>query len=168
MSEQKYTIELTKEQLKQLGIEIPTNKIEEKTINSPFDRAEVGEDYYYINYEGQVELDEETHNPFDDGCFEIANYCTDKKLMQQRAYHKILDDLLFRFSMQNDGDKVDWNDKESCKYYITYNYENMIFSVEHRDFMKSKEIYFYTRIIAQRAIEKIVLPFMKDNPEFVW
>ena len=29
-------------------------------------------------------------------------------------------------------------------------------------------IYFYSKSIAQKAIEEIIRPFMKEHPDFIW
>ena len=88
--------ELTEEQLKQLGIEVP------KT--SPFKR-EWSEDYYYIDDEGFVRSANETFDNFGADRFNVANYCTDKAIMEQRALHETLSRLLWRYSMEHDGNE---------------------------------------------------------------
>jgi hypothetical protein len=151
--------ELTEEQLKALGIEI-----EKKTV---FDRVEKGEAYYYIDSCGNTIRDFDG-TPFCDGTrYDIANYCTDKALMEQRALHETLNRLLWRFSMEHDGDKIGWQNPISSKAYIYYNYQTKKWSITTTlKFRDVGQIYFYTKEIAEQAIEEIVKPFITEHPEF--
>ena len=151
-------IDLTEEQVKILGFE------EKKDC---FTRNVDGA-YFYITAQGNVTNDFESYGCVTSGCrYNVGNYCTDESLMKQRALHEILDRLLWRFSMQNDGDKIDWNDG-SYKYYIYHTNEPDAFLIDRATACKRFLIYFHTREIAQRAIKEIVFPFMDKHPEFVW
>lgn len=153
--------ELTEEQLKALGIEI-----KKKTI---FDR-EKGQPYYYITPDGKISryLDNLSgKDDCDSRYYNAANYCTSLEVMEQRAFHETLDRLLWRFSMENDGDKIDWN-SDKLKYYICYDCSQKRLSVDWHVAWKSCNIYFPTREVAERAIEEIIKPFMKEHPEFKW
>lgn len=149
--------ELTEEQLVALGIEIKKN--------DPFELNEC--DYYYIDSVGNV-----AHDFYCDGCkvterrHDIANYCADKDLMQQRALHENLNRLLWRYSMQHDGDKINYECDFNAKWYVYYN-TNLnqwsIGSIYHSIYF---DIYFYTEKIARNAIEEIIKPFIKEHPDF--
>ena len=157
-------IDLTEEQIDKLGLKIP--------VKNMFDR-DYENSFYFIGSDGHVwsEGDSLISSGFPDRVYEVANYCADKNIMQQRAFHETLNRLLWRFSMQNDGDKIDWSNR-SNKYFITYDYNAKDFKVDYfhtqygchlRPFVE----YFYTEKIAQKAIDEIVLPFMKEHPKFV-
>ena len=148
-------IELTKEQMEYLGI-----KVKEKTI---FDRVELGEHFYTIDKDGCVDI--YSWNG-DNGflCHQVANYCTDEKLLISKAKTEVLNRLLWRFSMENNGDKIDWNDEKQAKYRIykdilsndwriVYNIDSYIFDT----------VYFISQEIAEKAIHEIVIPFMKGE-----
>lgn len=148
-------IDLTDEQIEKLGLEIKKE--------TPFDRQSY---YYCILEDGVVDGRADVRDVIDDRCYNIANYCTDKSLMQQRALHEVLDRLLWRFSMQNDGDKIickKMNDVFTIMYHATQRkfIVNSMCSKYH-------VVYFYTEEIAQRAIDEIILPFMEEHPEFIW
>ena len=149
--------ELTEEQLKKLGIEL-------HNVN-PFTRAKKGAKYFRIMQDGAVDWYYENIDEFDRGCFNAANYCTDKSLMEQRALYEILNRQLWRYSMEHDGDKIDW-DRDGEKYYIFYNTGSkdwFIGSICHSwDFA----VFFYSLEIAKNAIKEVVIPFVKENPEF--
>ena len=154
--------ELTEEQMKALGIELPKAK-------SPFERCKKGKEYYYISYTGVVDCTHEVEYPSDVRCYSIANYCTDKDLLQQQAYRETLNRLLWRYSMEHDGDKIDWNDADELKYYIYYNHNYISFLVGYTAYAKSFErVYFHTAKIAENAIKEIVEPFMAEHPDFKW
>lgn len=91
--------ELTEEQMKTLGIELP------KT--SPFNRVKYMRDaYFYIASDGCVYTDLDGRGNVSNHRFNAANYCTDKAIMEQRALHETLSRLLWRFSEQNGGSGV--------------------------------------------------------------
>lgn len=151
-------VDLTDDQLEKLGLKI------EKDC---FKRLERGKKFYCIGVNGKVEEVTETLHKVDDACYNVANYCTNEKLMWQRALHETLSRLLWRFSMQNDGDKIDWND--NCKYIVLYDHECQKFRIDRwTSYHFQGSVYFYKEKIAQRAIDEIILPFMKEYPEFVW
>lgn len=150
-------VELTEEQLKALGI-----KIEE---NDPFE-LELGE-YFYINPSGEVIEDYNSS-----GCvtteyrYNVANYCKDEDLMEQRALHETLNRLLWRYSMQHGRDKINWI---GGGYKIYYNHINKIFDVSGNDaFQVLGAVYFYDEKTANDAIDEIVMPFMKKHPNTKW
>lgn len=152
--------ELTEEQMKALGIELPK-------VN-PFERV-CNTKYWIIHQTGVVDCRYELGGFYDSGCFNTANYCTDKAIMEQRALHETLNRLLWRYSMEHDGDKIDWNDFEQAKYYAYYDHtRNEIFIDYAYGMYKYGLTYFINRHIAESAIKEIIRPFMKAHPEFKW
>lgn len=151
--------ELTTEQLKALGIEVKGK--------NPFTR-ERNKLYYYISYKGTVESASDNCS-IDTDAFNVANYCTDKALMEQRAFHETLNRLLWRYSMEHDGDKIEWSDKSKYKYKLVFDYEdNKVVIDFNRVWGDIGVTCFYTREIAENAIKEIIEPFMKEHPEFKW
>ena len=153
-------VELTEEQLKVLGIEL-------KKVN-PFERVD-NEMYYTITSSGKLHSTMDINHDVDRDRYNVANYCTDENLMQQRALHETLDRLLWRFSMENGGDEIDWNDQNQCKYFMQYSYWNDKLEIGSTCGIKEQgREHFISREIVQRAIDEIVKPFMAEHPEFVW
>lgn len=148
-------IELTEEQLKALGIK--TNAFSRKS----------NQIYYFIDEYGDVGFHHD-NTTWDATMYNIANYCTDKTLMEQRALHETLNRLLWRFSMEHDGEKIDWKDFNSLKYTIFYNHRTQKFKTNYSYWMNFSQPYFLTEKIAKQAIEEIIKPFMKEHPEFKW
>lgn len=146
-------VELTKEQVRQLGIEVEKE--------SPFERVQKGERFCYISYGGDVFTDFDVKSVSDDKAYAAANYCTDKDLMQQRAWFETLSRLLWRYSMEHDGDKMCVNDHYAiCKAKDNFS----VICAGYGYLMPS----FINRQTAQNAIEEIVKPFMAEHPDFKW
>jgi len=161
-------VDLTEEQLEKLGI-----KVEVEVEKDCFKRVNATKCYYFTNAIGDLSSMPDYGTLLDDQLYKVANYCTDKSLMQQRTLHETLDRLLWRFSMQNDGDKIDWSNQSIKKYFIAYDYRTKKFEPDYIYSSYGSSIkyyveYFYSAEVTQRAIYEIVLPFMKEHPEFVW
>lgn len=151
--------ELTDDQLKQLGIIIKKE--------GPFDRVNLSGTYYFIDPNGKVYQSTDCGVLYDDYRYVVANYCTDFDLIQQRAWHETLSRLLWRYSMEHDGGKIDWGNFTEPKYYIHKQCLPNRFCIGITT-TKSESTHFYTREAAMSAIEEVIRPFMKDHPEFVW
>jgi hypothetical protein len=142
--------ELTEEQLKQLGIEVPKA--------NPFARMGCNEDYYFIDDEGEICKTCDTVFEFDNNRFEVANYCTDKAIMEQRALHETLNRLLWRYSMEHGGTgaPVICYSKMENKFKTQLTCSNYF------------EPSFVSTQTAEAAIKEIVKPFMAAHPNFKW
>ena len=152
--------ELTEEQLEKLGI---------KANKPPFDGVVNGNAYYYIGCDGQIRITAKDNMMHcGDLHFDVVNYCANKGMMEQRALHKILNSLLWRYSMQHGWDKISWGITEECKFYIAFDY----YIYDWKVCMSSggsKIIdvpYFSDENTAKAAIEEIVKPFVEKYPEF--
>ena len=152
--------ELTEKQLKALGIEVKKNRV--------FNRAKIYATYYRINHVGEVIAETENHTAYDDNLYNVANYCIDKAIMEQRALHETLNRWLWRFSMEHDGEKIDWNNHSQQKYFIYFDSHlecSIGWDMHH---CRIGAVYFYTREIAEQAINEVIKPFMAEHPEFRW
>lgn len=152
-------IDLTEEQIRTLGFE----------VKKDYFKRNVDGEYFFITPQGNVTNEFESNGCIASECrYKVGNYCTNEEMMKQRALHETLDRLLWRFSMQNEGDKIDWGCRKSSKYYIFYDCYLHEFKIDCKQWSKNKIIYFNTEEIACRAIDEIVKPFMEQHPEFVW
>ena len=134
--------------------------------NSPFERQKYGDCYYCITSNGEVRDACESGDSFDSVHYDNANYCTDEELLDQRALEEILARRLWRYSMEHDGDKIDWSD-DQCKYAIYYDAKNGLFDTTSNEFCQSTNTtYFVDRETAVNAIKEVVEPFMKKYPGF--
>ena len=152
--------ELTKEQLVALGIEIEKE--------NPFELKNT-DYYYFIGSTGIVIYDYSSDCSLTKLRYNVANFCTDKTLMEQRALHEILNRLLWRYSMEHNGDEMNWLDAEQAKYYIYYNALEKKYKVANNQYCVSEGmVYFISIKVAEDAIEEVVKPFIKQHPEFEW
>ena len=128
--------------------------------------------FYYISCKADIELATEFRTAFDEEMYEVANYCTDKYLMEHRALHETLNRLLWRYSMEHDGDKIEWHNdpqKNRTKAFIYYNHIEKKFEVNTRwDCQFFGCVWFNNYEIAENAIEEIIKPFMEAHPDFKW
>ena len=153
---------LTDEQLKALGLY-------EEPKKSPFDRVEKEKSYYLIDNCGCVASIRDYCWGADKTRHDIANYCTNREIMQQRAWHETLNRLLWRFSMENGYDKINWHNGNYDKYLIYFDHScSTLYVAQHSEYDYVGTICFVTREIAARAIEEIVKPFMVKHPDFIW
>ncbi len=137
--------------------------------SSPFARVDKDQEYYSIGSDGVVYEESDQNLPYDDRCFETGNYCTDCSLMKQRALHETLNRLLWRFSMENGGDKLQFSDQDTKKWYIYYdpNHSSLAFNSMYTfRAIHLGDVYFPTKELADRAIYEIVWPFVRSHPMY--
>lgn len=150
-------IYLTDEQIKMI-----------RKSGSPFSRVSRNEKYYYITDAGICSNGLENLSSTDDELHEVGNYCTDFKLMSQRALHETLNRLLWRFSMQHGESENPW-DNNNYHHYIYFSVSRRNFEIGSSKLMHYEgTIYFPTEDLAKIAIEEIVKPFMKNHPDLAW
>ena len=116
--------------------------------------------FYFITNGGKVELEVENDDCHCNGLYNIANYCTDKKIMQQRAIYETLNRLLWRYSMEHNGDKIRLN---HCWGLL---YSNGAFEARELYGYIYGECIFYDKSTAENAIKEIIRPFVKAHPDF--
>lgn len=152
---------LTDEQIEML-------KLETKQKKMPFERAKRGKDYYAIDITGEVIPCTDYRFGTDDMLFDAANYCTDEKMMKQRALHETLNRLLWRYSVESGEANNPW-DGDNQHFCIYFHEKKRTFIV---DFCRSAHspcgVYFPTEEVANKAITDVVIPFLTEHPEFVW
>lgn len=149
--------ELTPAQLKALGLE--------KEIKNPFERAE-GQKFYFIDKGGSISDTLDEYWCADNEMFEVANYCTDREMMEQRALHETLNRLLWRYSMEHGGREIDWSNRDDA-YRIAYDYTARRWEPYlSRDVRTFGTPYFATMEVAYSAIVEIIKPFKEEHPDF--
>lgn len=149
-------IDLTEEQVKTLTAEEKKN---------PFERVETSGEYFFIKASGIISKMNEDNIFTDDRLFSVANYCTDRAMIGQRALHETLNRLLWRYSEEHGGDG-EWNGVDK-HWVITRVSENITVDCTNR-FKVNGAVYFKNHEVAISAIDEIVKPFMAEHPEFVW
>ena len=136
---------------------------------SSFSRVEKNNPYWLIDIDGTITQTYEHGYEADDEQFSCANYCSDKELIEERAIREELSRLLWRFSMENGGKDIDWENSNQGKYYIYFYFDNKSIKWEVSNYINCKslnEIYFIDEDTARRAIREIVEPFCADDRNY--
>ena len=135
------------------------NKINDTLFNFNLDYKEykkdngwhnVGDGNFYMIYDDNFEVEEE--NSFHE--LEYPNHCrfSTKWKAQQVAFHNQLFQKLQRFSDENGGNEIDWNDDKEGKWYIYYHYEEGDLEIGYNRYYREwGQVYFTSEEIAQKA-----------------
>lgn len=161
-------IELTEEQLKTLGIEIEKKKNNsiEKKRNNPFARSEK---YCTILKGNTVAFNiVDNYGCEEDNLYEDINYFNDVGFAQQLAWHQLLNRKLLKYAYDHEAEDCEWDDDKNTHYYICFDSKNCNFKVDLNVQIRSQNIYFSKKKVAEQAIEDVIKPFMKEHPKFVW
>lgn len=151
-------VELTDEQAKALGIE----------RKNPFERMHHAKTYFYIDEHGRVKSYYDTGLPFDEKTYDNVNYFNDEQFAKQVALHQLLYRKLLKFAYDNGfEDTAEW-DGENCHWLIEYVCTTKDFIVRPHYDCKSQNVYFSSDEGAKRAGKEVIMPFMKEHPNFVW
>lgn len=122
-----------------------------------WDRTEHWEDAegFYSIAECDVLADRTSYNHvLNQKCYENANYFSTKEKAEEINFKQTLFRKLQRFSDENDGCKIDWNDHKQTKYSIYYNRRTREVAVTScRYVVEPLKIYFFAEEIANKAIE---------------
>ena len=152
-------IQLTEEQLKALGTKVRKN---------PFERAKYHDLYYYVHEDNDVWSDTDLCADADNRRYGVANYFNDRQFAEQVALHQLLYHKLLKFAYDNEcEDTAEWNGSNP-HWVIRYNNNRNEFCSYYQDGYKARDVYFSSKEGAERAIEEVVEPFMKEHPDFVW
>ena len=155
-------IELTEEQLKQLGIE------PEKKRKNPFERVAKSEKYCFIDSFNEVRRVSDAMDQCDDMSFECSNYFNEESFANQVALHQLLYRKLLKFAYDNECEDTEAWDGSNTHWAIRYNSTFDEFFAYSQERYKALDVYFSSKEGAERAIKEVVEPFMKEHPEFVW
>ena len=154
-------VQLTDEQLKMLGIE-PEKK-------NPFDRTSnpCGE-YFYMDAFGSVGVGSEEYSDVWKQLGNAANYFNDKNFANQVSLHQLLYRKLLKYAYDNEFEDEEWNGTK-VHAYIIYNFTRKDYDIRWtRNEKEPGTVYFKTPMMATAALNEVVMPFVKEHPEFVW
>ncbi len=154
-------IELTEEQLKQLGIE------PERKRKNPFERVPEGEVYFLAGYD-KTDCVREINDLIDEDLFSAANYFNDEAFAKQVVFHQLLYRKLLKFAYDNEcEDTAKW-DGITPHWTIRHNDNLDEFFAYSQERYKARDVYFSSEEGAKRAIKEVVEPFMNEHPDFAW
>ena len=154
-------IELTEEQLKQLGIE------SEKKRNNPFNSELKDGAIYFIIDEG---VKTSYYTPIiDQHELNNVNSFNDEAFANQVYLHELLNRKLLKYAWDNNAEDCLWDEYGvNSHYYIYFDSTKGHFYVQANQSCHHQNIYFSSKKVAKQAIEDIIKPFMEEHPEFVW
>jgi hypothetical protein len=155
-------IELTEEQLKQLGIE------PEKKRKNPFERVKPNERYYYVESSGVIEEYNDANDTVDNKLYKISNYFNYEAFAKQVALRQLIYRKLLKFAYDNECEDTEEWDGSNTHWTVRYNGNLDEFFAYSQERYKARDVYFSSEEGAKRAIKEVVDPFMKEHPEFVW
>lgn len=125
------------------------------SLNNSFERQTKGAGYYYIENDGVVYEATELWFSLIDRRYEIGNYCTNEELLKKRAAEEILLRKMWRFSLTHDGDKIDWNNADTRKWYLSFSSERRGVIVSFVNVLRQiGVIYFNSKEIAEEALKE--------------
>ena len=147
-------IEISEEEYKKLQLS------EEKKTG--YERVPESDIYFYANTKGYVETACEDCYDVDDEYYESANYYSSETVAKNNARADKLMRQLRRFSVEHRECGVNFNDINTEKYYMYYDYENdelrVGFVLRSRNF---GAIYFDSKETAKAAIDEF-------RDELIW
>lgn len=155
-------IQLTDEQLKMLGIE------PEKKRKNPFKRVAEDEMYFQIGIDGDVFSLYEDGTTSDEEAVLCFNYFNDEVFAKQVSLHQLLYRKLLKFAYDNEFEDEEWNGT-NMHAYIIYNFTRKDYDIRWtRNEKEPGTVYFKTPTRATAALNEVVMPFVKEHPDFVW
>ena len=132
-----------------------TNSYEEYIERKPltgWERVDRGENYMAIDHSSLATFTN-YDDKYDDKLYEFANYFSTEVKAEEINFKQTLFRKLQRFSDENGGNEIDWNDAH-CKYSIKYAYDdNNLFIGWNYDVKEVGVVYFVHEEIAKQAIE---------------
>ena len=118
-----------------------------------WERVGENESYYHISCNCYVEKLIEERCMEDKYYYEDANYFSTEEKAEEINFKQTLFRKLQRFSDENGGNEIDWDDAH-CKYSIKYAYgDNNLFIGWNYDVKEVGVVYFVHEEIAKQAIE---------------
>ena len=130
--------------------------------NNPFARVDLDDKYYYVNGCGEVEEDNDSCYSGDEAAYNCHNYYNDEKFAEHQALRELLNRKLMKFSYENGGNEIKGVVEPISIFYD----EDGRFKTNIYYLPDILTPLFISEEVAQRAIDKIIEPFMKEHPDF--
>lgn len=150
-------VELTEEQLKQLGIELPKNKRW---------RADAGEIYYFVSSWGSICDANDYYHNYDAFRYYSHNYFQTRE--EADKYARVLEtEMLLRKYADEHNEELTWNSLDNPVWNIYYQYDDIV--IESWTISKFPHtIYFSSKKIARDALEEIGEERIKEYLNYEW
>lgn len=118
-----------------------------------WERVDRGENYMAIDHSSMSTFTN-YDDKYDDKLYEFANFFSTEEKAEEIRFKQMLFRKLQRFSDENGGNEIDWNDEDQSKYHINYSYySNRLRVNSHNCLQEVGCVYFISKKIAKQAIE---------------
>lgn len=119
-----------------------------------FSRKDLFDLYCSIGNYSTIDIEYEDNSLYAETLYQNANYFPDEPTAGNFNKIQTLQRKLLRFSLENDGDKIDWEDSDMKKWYIQQDYFNAdIIADGCYNTHLLNEVYFISQEICKKAIE---------------
>ena len=130
-----------------------------KEIKNPYTRVDYNDWYYAIERAGSVTTLAD-NSDYDYRMFNIANYFNNKNYAEYVGFKETLMRKLDKFAWEHNEQTISWNDCRH-KYFILFSIDDNELIVDWNRVYKSNNVYFTSREIAEKALEKFKDDLMK-------
>ncbi len=90
----------------------------------------------------------------DERCYEQLNYFSMKEKAEEINFKQTLFRKLQRFSDENGGNEIDWDDEDQTKFSIKYSYFSSELIIDCCNTVQQfGQVYFASKEVARKAIE---------------
>ena len=120
-------------------------------------KPEMCNDYYYIDWDGDVDSMTYDNAPSDRRAINIGNCFEELEQAEFMAEKLRVIYELEKFAYENNEEEIDWNNDGQKKFFVYYDYFNNTVFVDYVTYMKDTpfNIYFTREFIAEKSIEAI-------------
>lgn len=126
---------------------------EVKKTENPYERVNINERYYFVNDQGGVDYVQNLDDYYDNIKFNSLNYFNNKNYADYVAFKENLMRNLDKFAWEHNARVINW-ERNSKKYYITFDIDIKNLVVYWNISCKSNNIFFTSRRVAEKALEK--------------
>ena len=119
-----------------------------------WERLKDEEHYFVISVIGDVKSESKYFGASYEQCYNSANAFTTKEKAEETSFKQTLFRKLQRFSDENGGTEIDWNDEDQTKFSIKYSHWSSKLSIDcYNTVQQFGQVYFASKEVARRAIE---------------
>lgn len=147
-------IELTEEQLKQLGIEVKKE--------NPYQSDNAI--HAFMNDDGRIEFEA---SMYVEPCKTIFQSFATRELAEQTYSRELLERKLRAYAYDHNSEQIDYKCRK-IKSVILYDHDLERFTITRCNGWNFGIASFTSDKIAENAIKEVIEPFMKEHPNFKW
>lgn len=126
---------------------------EVKKTENPYERVNINERYYFVNDQGGVDYVQNLDDYYDNIKFNSLNYFNNKNYAEYITFKENLMRKLDKFAWEHNARVINW-ERNSKKYYITFDIDIKNLVVCWRVSYKSNDVFFTSKEIAKKALKE--------------